>query len=267
MTRLILLLIALVCFMTLLSACKVEKRIHRPGYHVEWVKKKPTTQASQNTRKEYNESSQSVETNNEPAELAVASNHSLKEILANLIKEKFTTITRQVAEPNVQSDRSTRGAKETASDNDWLRQCETLVFQDGRRILIFVVEIGEEEIRYKRCDDPRGEVHAILRKDVLRIEYPDGTHQQIEPEEKEAADSEDENQKPGRKELETLAVGAFSISLLLLLGVVSLWLAIVSLRRFRAQPGRFRGMGFAIAALVISLVTVVLLIWLIAVSI
>lgn len=248
-----------------LHSCRVEKRLHRPGYHVEWVKKKSAPQASESNSKPDAQFFQSEENQDHVPEFAEASNQTnpfeiFLEGVQNDLQLALGFSPEGLHRLQISADK-----KRELNNSESIRQCETLVMTDGRRILIFVVEIGEEKIRYKRCDDAQGKVYSVFRKDVNRIEYPDGNYQVIKSPEKIESELNNDQEAP-KKELETLAVGAFSISLLLFLGWVSIWLALISLRRFRAQPGRFRGIGFAIAGLVIGIVTTALLVALIAVS-
>lgn len=56
-----------------------------------------------------------------------------------------------------------------------LSECDFIVCKNGDEIEAKVLEIGENEIKYKRCDNTDGPTISIRSSEVLMIKYPNGT--------------------------------------------------------------------------------------------
>ncbi|QQR88173.1 MAG: hypothetical protein IPJ76_08185 [Flavobacteriales bacterium] len=52
---------------------------------------------------------------------------------------------------------------------------DTLWFSDGSQVPGLVLEVGVNEVRYKRTDNPSGPTYSVLKSDLLSISYAAGT--------------------------------------------------------------------------------------------
>ena len=71
------------------------------------------------------------------------------------------------------------GSKGNAMDSGFDQDagCDTIILKSGSRIIGRVEEIGQSEIRYRRCDNITGPIISIAKSGVNRILYVNGTHE------------------------------------------------------------------------------------------
>ena len=136
--------------------------------------------------------------------------------------------------------------------------CDVILLSNGTEIRGKVLEISDHAIRYKRCDNLEGPVYNFSPKDVHSIRYHNGVTDIIsggrsKPEQKEVFQ--------GSKKMEGFGLagfisGIFSILILgLLLGSLAIVFGIIGLIRNIRNPDRYKGKGFAIAAMIIGTFT------------
>lgn len=73
-------------------------------------------------------------------------------------------------------------------------KCDRIITNDGKEIDVKIVKIGEERIRYKKCDFQNGPTHSIRKEDIFMIKYADGTEEIIKD-----IETLNENKKQTRK--------------------------------------------------------------------
>jgi hypothetical protein len=143
--------------------------------------------------------------------------------------------------------------------------CDTIVLKSGSRIIGKVEEIGQSEIRYRRCDNITGPVISIAKSGVNRILYVNGTHEVM------VSDSPIVIGSPYVKPVystapvksEPLGIVGFIGSLIGLfiagvpLGTLGVIFGAISLGKVKREPARFRGRGIAIAAIIIGIIAAV----------
>jgi hypothetical protein len=154
--------------------------------------------------------------------------------------------------------------------------CDVIVMMNGDEILAIVTEISPVEIRYKNCKHQSGPVMVIYKKDALFIKYSTG--------EKYVVDHSKDHEQPGQakvavanypaqtdqRKTEGLSVTAFILSLVagsvvvygsvgagVLLMVLSIIFAAIGMTKISKSPERYKGKGFAVAALVISVIALI----------
>ncbi len=244
------------------SACKIEKRLHRPGYHVEWKKSSPSKARS--TEK---------------------ASHAER---GEKARETDKPVTKEIAEPNLSAESNSKNRKspDTPNDNLALRiasdfqynqqnapdlffddECETLVMVDGRRLLVKVIEINQQEIKYKKCNYLQGPIVVVDKKDVDRIVYANGAVDIVSgysaPDKKSPRSSPDSEEQPVQKRLEVMALMSmlFGITGLfiaaLVFGLMALIFGFVSMMKFSANPREFGGRGMAIAGIIIGILDII----------
>lgn len=242
-----------------LQSCKVEKRVHRPGYHVEWKKSAPKSKANTELVKK------KVEI--QPAERIERSDFSFEEqneLLAGKDEALVIEVTKQIKalwSKTNESPVNERVYKENQNNKDQsLTQelCETIVMTDGKEVLGHVTEITPDLIRYKKCNYMEGPTISVRSQDVSEIRYPNGSVDVISG--YQSADRSRKND--GETKLEVLGLLSMIFAIIGLfvagipLGLTSIILAAISFGKFARSPGRFKGQGFAIAGMIIGAVAI-----------
>jgi hypothetical protein len=163
--------------------------------------------------------------------------------------------------------------KNDASFSNEPQKCDTIVMRSGLKYIGKVEEIGLSEVKYRRCDNLTGPVISVLKSNVNVIKYSNGTNDYFTSNDyipsaqpsyttysadKRFAGDSRKNQGLAVAGFVTSLVGLFVLSIPL--GLLSIIFGAVSLGKIRKNPSRYKGKGFAIAALIIGLVDVVAMI-------
>ena len=137
------------------SACTLQKRSYRPGYYFAWNKKAAALSGPGNT-KNNNEiffKKESAAKNN-----AVYKNEAEETAEASLNKK-------------ILPRKKSRNSKLIFND-----ECGDLItFKNGDEVNCKVIEIGDYEIKYKRCDNLEGPLITVKKSDVFMVKYANGT--------------------------------------------------------------------------------------------
>ena len=68
---------------------------------------------------------------------------------------------------------------------DWsgnnLEECDVIVLKTGEEVNAKVTEVGQEEIKYKKCENLSGPTYSINKSEVFMIKYSNGTKDIIYP--------------------------------------------------------------------------------------
>jgi hypothetical protein len=143
--------------------------------------------------------------------------------------------------------------------------CDTIILKSGSRIIGKVEEIGQSEIRYRRCENLTGPVILIAKSGVNRILYVNGTHEVM------VSDSPIFVGNPDVKPVysnapvksEPLGIIGFIAGLIglfiagLPLGALGVIFGAISLGKIKREPSRFKGKGIAIASIIIGIIAAV----------
>jgi hypothetical protein len=143
-------------------------------------------------------------------------------------------------------------------------KCDTIVLKSGAIIIGKVEEIGQSELKYKRCNNLTGPIISVLKSDVSKILYSNGTNELFGPNEMYIPNQtyySNNNSTPVKTEGLGLAgfitglVGLFIASIPL--GIIAVVFGSISLLKIKKNPQRFKGKGFAIASIILGIVDVV----------
>ncbi|MFM9946500.1 MAG: DUF4190 domain-containing protein [Saprospiraceae bacterium] len=155
---------------------------------------------------------------------------------------------------------------EVPMGNHLLAPCSKIKLHTGEVIEADILEISANRVVYRRCGRPNSPEIDISKGDVARIENSDG---KIVFQDNGQADYLQDEVRYEEPQTEKMAAWALTCSLLGLLFfplfIVGAILGAISLGRFRRNPGRYKGKGMAVAALIIGCVVVALLIMVIAI--
>jgi TM2 domain-containing membrane protein YozV len=162
-----------------LNSCTIEKRVHRPGYFIEWhVFNKNITETHQpKEKKQRKTQDQQAAAINEIKEYVVI-NETPSGTETNINKQK-TNVTSPIA-LNAQIEKSKSQKRFLVSEEE----CDIIYFKNGKEVLGKVLEIGETHIKYKACENLDGPVIVLSKSEIYLIKYPNGSATSIVTEEK-----------------------------------------------------------------------------------
>jgi hypothetical protein len=149
----------IICFLVVLTSCSIsmEKRKYRPGYHIEIVKNQPRTITKpvglpqtdlESTKHDREVQSESTSIEEEPKEIK-----SKGEIPVLFSKNEMTK----------------REKKKRGMDS-----CDVIFTVMGERIQARIIEITDDYVHYKRCDDPKGRLFSLKTKMIDNITLRNG---------------------------------------------------------------------------------------------
>lgn len=149
-------------------------------------------------------------------------------------------------------------------------KCDTIILKSGTTIIGRVEEVGLSELKFRRCNNLTGPIISLLKSDVSRIHYSNGTSELFGPTETSIPSQNYNpnqnnlsfsNTSPAKVEGFGLAgfisglVGLFIASIPL--GIIAVVFGGISLSKIKKNPQRYKGRGFAIASIILGIVDVV----------
>ncbi|HQQ95240.1 MAG TPA: DUF4190 domain-containing protein [Bacteroidia bacterium] len=177
---------------------------------------------------------------------------------------------------------------------------DQIVFRNGDELDAQILEIGSDYIKYKTCDNLSGPLRVSSLEKIFMLRFMDGKRKLIEQKKSIAksdqgpsgtrtlSGSNHTQRSMGRnnsdklesgitsayapvdhqkkRELYTGALGAFILSLFswtLILAPVAFILSILSLNKINQEPDKYKGTGFALFGLIISLIAMLMILSLI----
>lgn len=223
------------------SSCSIQKRVHRPGFHVEWLSHKKPRQAKAHApvaRKEIN---------TKKADSATAPKNETASASAQDIYIPHSSILEEYKDAKAEP-------------------CDLMILKTGEEVQVKVLEINSASIKYKKCENLAGPDYYIERSDVFMIKYANGIKEVIN--DPEPADKQNNVRPPAYRPLPHadtrtvpgIAIWAFVLSLgsifLSYLGFFTLIagfvLGFAALKQINSNPERYKGRGFAYAAIIFS---------------
>lgn len=141
-------------------------------------------------------------------------------------------------------------------------ECDKMLLRSGEDLEVKIVEIGIEEIKYKKCNNLEGPTISILKKDVFMITYANGTKDVFKEEPKNEAvknNTTEMKTEPIKPPFNSLAVASFIFGILGFIPIAGLILGIVASNQISKDPNRTRGKGLASIGIILSIMWIVLL--------
>ena len=148
----------------LLCACSLEKRVHRPGYHISWNE----TENASNTQK--------FDTRTKDANDVSSSKDNTSGEGSNFINSKaLSPITRSISQTLHNIGNALPYKKKLLrNEADSLIACDILTLNTGQDIEVKVLEVGTTIIKYRRCDNLDGPIVSINKSEAFMIKYSNG---------------------------------------------------------------------------------------------
>jgi hypothetical protein len=150
------------------------------------------------------------------------------------------------------------------SISDLQSGCDKILLKSGNEVLTKVLEIGTQEIKYKKCDNLEGPTISILKKDVFMITYANGT-KDVFQEENNQSSFDSTNNNTTNNTSSTPKVNGFAVTSLILgiLGFIPLLgmiFGMIALGQINSDPDKYRGKGMAVAGVALSVFWIVILV-------
>jgi hypothetical protein len=234
-------------------SCQIEKRVHRPGYHVQYKKSKPAKTAKIDHKKSESLKDSEVHTFLEEQK----NQESLKDPLLVAKKDKDN----EVVEFQSKVEAIELFKPDVIEDNS--QECETIVYTNGVLAKVKIEEITPTVIRYLRCDLKDGPLITVNRYDVYKIIYSNGAEDII---------TEYDNPKSGKNSLNAgatfdgIGLVSFISSLVGLLiagiifGPVAIIFGIISIARTSSEKKEYKGKAFGVIGLLIGAIGTIIIV-------
>jgi hypothetical protein len=220
----------------LLNSCTIQKRLHRPGYHISF-NKKPASLNELITSE--------IKTSNHNSEiiLQVRKSESLENSNLNLATTSFSQLDSRV--PPSKTESTTTRSKQV--------QCDQMVLKNGDDRAIIVREITPNDIKYHKCDNQNGVIYSIPISEVLFIKYANGTKESFD----KPTNIKTEKPTEANLPIHPLAIVGFMFAFLFpFLGSI---LCLIAVKQIEKNPNKYRGKGLAVAGSVIALILAIIL--------
>lgn len=237
------------------SSCQIEKRVHRPGYHVQYKKSKPSKSAQiDRSRASKQAKEPQMHAFVESDELSASATEEMPVIKEDtkIVGEKSKSIT---------SNSEVLIFDFEVDDND----CETLVYTNGVEALVKIEEITPVYIKYTRCDLQNGPLISVKRTDVHKIIYSNGVEDIIT---EEGTKRPNTNAESADAKLEVFGLISFIAGILgflvagIILGPTAIIFGIVSVALSSSEQREYKGKAFGVIGLLLGvLVTMIMILY------
>ena len=230
-----------------LGSCGVERRTYMPGYYISWNNKQPLTIKPPKAI-----------TENEPIILPAGNKDDQEEVAevpnTDVIMYASADNSISLKSFTIPSKKLVHSYEKNSQDS-----CDIIVYKKGLQVPAKVLEIGEQEIKYKRCDYKNGPTITINKNEVVSIKYPNGAIEQITTVSKTG-----EGQIRNEDAFMGLIFG-IAAAFVLITFPFAIYYSISALRQIRENPGKYtpESKTMAIAGLIIGCLFLVLIGWLI----
>ncbi|HZH88847.1 MAG TPA: phage holin family protein [Chitinophagaceae bacterium] len=222
----------------LVVSCSVEKRVHRPGYHMKFKKSLnvSSTNEKENSKVSYEETTPNY-------------NHS-KLFVSNDIPDDDQSLDYKNSEASsiVASSENFVFSQTLNSHNrklSFTEKCDNIILKNGEEISAKVTAIEPTKIMYKKCENLDGPTYTIDKSSVLLIKYANGTK-----------DIFNESAKVTTKELESDKIKTDSPKNTEPISIISLIMSILGLVLALFVSPPLVGLIFLVLALILGIIGV-----------
>lgn len=202
------------------SACTVQKRSYQKGYYIDWAFKQK--HAKDNTEPKIIHTS-----TEEKTEIVIIPK---QEIASNNISANTNDANLFLAEKRV-----------SIAPGD---SCgDIILLKNADQIRAKVIEINDEVVKYKRCDNIDGPIYNMGREKIDNITYVNGYKETIEPPVRKYQPQGPPQEKEYPTDLVLACVLPFVLNIIGV--IISIVLANKSKRKIEKNPTRYKGMALA----------------------
>ena len=137
--------------LTLLFCCTVQKRKYQKGFYIAGSHEKNKPSATLKPHREHCTAPGKTPFAILQDEIAIVASSGKQDVVA-------TTVIPSIKKLVINED-----------------TCDKIVMRDGLEISAKVLEIGEQEVRYRKCDMPGGPMYVSRKADIFMITYSNGS--------------------------------------------------------------------------------------------
>ncbi len=239
-----------ICLIGLITvSCSVKKRVYQKGYYVDWAfnKKKSNKEIAQTKSAEKVSNPETSKINEEIETITANSEKGIKNL-------------------HLQKNKNLLLPGDTCGDQ--------IFFKSGDIIVAKVVEVSEDKIKYKRCDNLTGPQFVVSKSTVQRIKYANGITEDVitspnyaihnnNRNNNNSNNNSNDNGYSGPRNIHPKAVWALVLLLLSFIPytlgipiIISLIQASKAIKEINANPKMWRGL---ILAKVIRMIDIIIL--------
>ena len=163
-----------------LNSCTMEKRVYMSGYHIEWKKSKHNPDKQELVSNENGK--QTAQNQIGTVELSINKTNSVvnsfeptitdDNISASVDNSFIIPFRKTVSFSKKEIFKNTKLISNRISS---IEDCDILTLKNGEELNVKVLEIGQSEIKYKKCDNQNGPTISIRKSEVFSIKYPNGS--------------------------------------------------------------------------------------------
>jgi hypothetical protein len=255
----------------LVISCTVQKRRYQGGFYVDWRSKNSASEKTNNASPKTKTSLADRQTAKVPA-----------------LEEEIVLNSGEINDIHAGADQKQTALKFKRKKSflfDGTDSCDVLIFKDGSEVKAMVKEVGLNEIKYKKCENPDGPTYISRKSELFMIKYANGTREVIKSEAPpspqvqrptQSYNTYNNNPRSYRKENHPLALASLVLSVL---GIIFMYVALLfllqgfgiaifalpflaslaavitgktSIQRIKEQPDVYKGKGMAIPGLIMG---------------
>jgi hypothetical protein len=147
--------------------------------------------------------------------------------------------------------------------------CDKITFLNGNEEEVKLMEIGDDYVKYKQCDNLEGPTFTISKSKLFMIVYSNGNKEVIDHDEvEERPKYQDQNKSKNNSsqsynsepEIQGFAIASFALGLLGFIPLAGAIFGAIAIEKIKKNPERYRGKDLAIAGFVMSLIWIMILI-------
>ena len=142
--------------------------------------------------------------------------------------------------------------------------CDNIIFKNGDELRAKVIEITQDVVKYKRCDNLDGPIISVNKYKILMIRYKNGTKEIFNSSVNysDYGSSETISKKTEPAALISMITGIVGgllpvSGIGIMLVILALILSIMGLTRISKEPDKLKGKGFAIAGFILGVLSMI----------
>ncbi len=152
--------------------------------------------------------------------------------------------------------------------------CDKITFLNGNEEEVKLMEIGDDYVKYKRCDNLDGPTFTLSKSKLFMIVYSNGSkevidHNQQNPNLNKQSENStykwraDEDINNSGRETHPLAIASFAFGLLGFIPLLGAIFGAIAIEKIKKNPEKYRGKDLALAGFVMSLIWILIILILI----
>jgi hypothetical protein len=137
--------------------------------------------------------------------------------------------------------------------------CDRITFLNGNEEEVKLIELGDDYIKYKRCDNLDGPTFNISKSKVFMIVYSNGNKEVIEhntadekPKYQQQTKNNNNQYNSSGSEINGFAIASFISGILGFIPLLGIILGVIANNQITKNPNKYKGKGFAIAGIALS---------------